>query len=28
VAVDVQATDRDHGPGQSGELCNTLIRFV
>jgi hypothetical protein len=28
VAVDVHATDRDHGPGLEGELCNTLIRFV
>jgi hypothetical protein len=28
VAVDVHATDREHGPGQSGELCNTRIRFV
>lgn len=28
VAVDVHVTDRDRGPGQSGELCNTLIRFV
>jgi hypothetical protein len=28
VAVDVHATDREHGTGVSGELCNTLIRFV
>jgi hypothetical protein len=28
VAVDVHATDREHGPGRKGELCNTLIRFV
>jgi hypothetical protein len=28
VAVDVHATDRDHGVGQAGELCHTLIRFV
>ena len=28
VAVDVHATDREHGIGVSGELCNTLIRFV
>ena len=28
VAVDVRATDREHGPGRKGELCNTLIRFV
>jgi hypothetical protein len=28
VAVDVHATDRDHVPGSSGNLCNTLIRFV
>jgi hypothetical protein len=28
VAVDVHATDREHGPGRHGELCNTLIRFV
>jgi hypothetical protein len=28
VAVDVHVTDRDGGPGQSGELCHTLIRFV
>ena len=27
VAVDVHATDRDHGVGQAGELCHTLIRF-
>jgi hypothetical protein len=28
VAVDVHATDRQNGPGQQGELCQTLIRFV
>jgi hypothetical protein len=28
VAVDVHATDRENGTGVSGELCNTLIRFV
>jgi hypothetical protein len=28
VAVDLHATDRQHGPGFKGELCNTLIRFV
>lgn len=28
VAVDVHATDRDHVAGSSGNLCNTLIRFV
>jgi hypothetical protein len=28
VAVDMHATDRDHGVGPQGELCNTLIRFV
>jgi len=28
VAVDLHATDREHGPGATGELCNTLIRFV
>jgi hypothetical protein len=28
VAVDLHATDREHGPGGKGELCNTLIRFV
>jgi len=28
VAVDVHATDRDHGVGEQGELCHTLIRFV
>jgi hypothetical protein len=28
VAVDVHATDREHGPGRSGDLCNTKIRFV
>jgi hypothetical protein len=28
VAVDMHATDRDHGVGLQGELCNTLIRFV
>jgi len=28
VAVDVHATDREHGAGGQGELCHTLIRFV
>ena len=28
VAVDVRATDRVHGPGRHGELCNTMIKFV
>jgi hypothetical protein len=28
VAVDLHATDREHGTGLKGELCNTLIRFV
>jgi hypothetical protein len=28
VAVDLHATDREHGPGRAGELCHTLIRFV
>jgi hypothetical protein len=28
VAVDLHATDREHGTGLQGELCNTLIRFV
>jgi hypothetical protein len=28
VAVDLHATDREHGPGLTGELCHTLIRFV
>ena len=28
VAIDVHATDREHGVGARGELCNTLIRFV
>ncbi len=28
VAVDVHATDREHGVGLEGELCRTLIRFV
>lgn len=28
VAVDIHVTDRAHGPGLKGELCNTLIRFV
>ena len=28
VAVDLHATDREHGTGRTGELCNTLIRFV
>ena len=28
VAIDLHATDREHGTGLKGELCNTLIRFV
>jgi len=28
VAVDVHATDREHGVGVQGELCRTMIRFV
>jgi len=24
----LKSTDRAHGPGQQGELCHTLIRFV
>jgi len=28
AAVDLHATDREHGVGRHGELCNTLIRFV
>jgi hypothetical protein len=28
VAVDMHATDRRNGVGASGQLCNTLIRFV
>ena len=28
AAVDVHATDREHGVGLEGELCRTLIRFV
>jgi hypothetical protein len=28
VAVDVHATDREHGPGEQGELCHTMINFV
>ena len=28
VAADMHATDREHGTGVEGELCNTLIRFV
>ena len=28
VAVDVHATDREHGPGEQGELCHTMITFV
>jgi len=28
VAVDLHATDREHGTGPTGELCNTLIRLV
>ena len=28
VAIDVHATDREHGAGGKGELSSTLIRFV
>jgi hypothetical protein len=28
VAVDVHATDREHGTGQRGVLCHTMINFV
>jgi hypothetical protein len=28
VAIDMHATDRENGVGATGELCNTLIRFV
>jgi hypothetical protein len=28
VAIDMHATDREHGTGLKGELCNTVIRFV
>jgi hypothetical protein len=28
VAVDVHATDREDGPGQVGDLCNTEVRFL
>ncbi len=28
VAIDMHATDREHGAGGQGELCHTLIRFV
>jgi hypothetical protein len=28
VAVDVHATDREHGTGLHGELCHTLITFI
>jgi hypothetical protein len=28
VAVDLHATDREHGVGQQGELCHTLIKFI
>jgi hypothetical protein len=28
VAVDMHATDREHGTGQHGELCQTMINFV
>jgi hypothetical protein len=28
VAVDVQATDREHGTGQQGMLCHTMINFT
>ena len=26
--VNVHATDREHGPGEQGELCHTMITFV
>jgi hypothetical protein len=28
VAIDMHATDREHGAGGQAELCHTLIRFV
>ena len=28
VAVDVHATDREHGTGQQGMLCHTMINFI
>lgn len=28
VAIDMHATDREHGTGLKGELCHTLTRFV
>jgi len=28
VAVDLHATDREHGTGQHGELCHTKISFI
>ena len=28
VAVDVHATEREHGPGEQGELCHTMINFI
>lgn len=28
AAIDMHATDRENGVGATGELCNTLIRFV
>ena len=28
VAVDVHATDREHGTGQQGMLCHTMISFI
>lgn len=28
VAVDLHATDREHGVGQQGELCHTMIKFT
>ena len=28
IAVDVHATDREHGPGQQGMLCHTMISFI
>ena len=27
-ANDVHATEREHGPGEQGELCHTMITFV
>jgi len=28
VAVGVHATEREHGPGEQGELCHTMINFI